>query len=179
MPLKLTESVGGPDVCGAQQPRYFLSILSVCCPDGAMAPWHNLQAMGRMAIAIFKYQELILKCLPSRPGYSLQSVSTIVRIPQANRHLPSTWQWTHLWPPFLPGNRMLCGGVFHITGTSLGFEAVSFSRSGPSTLRTLLYLGLPLSNPIVIERSFMCSTFQVAFLNHQRSRVQSTDTCSA
>jgi hypothetical protein len=57
-----------------------------------MAPWHNLQAMGRMAIAIFKYQELILKRLPSRPGYSLQSVSTIVRIPQANRHLPSTWQ---------------------------------------------------------------------------------------
>jgi serine/arginine repetitive matrix protein 2 len=46
----------------------------------------------------------------------------------------------------------------------LGFKTVLFSRSGPSAL---LYSGLPLSSPIVIKRSFMCDTFQVAFMNHQ------------
>jgi serine/arginine repetitive matrix protein 2 len=56
---------------------------------------------------------------------------------------------------------------FRITGTALGFKTVSFSRSGPSAL---LYSGLPLSSPIVIERSFMRNTFQVAFVNHLSSK---------
>jgi hypothetical protein len=53
---------------------------------------HNLQAMGWMVIAIFKYCELTLKRLLSHLGYRLQSESFIIHIHQIDHRLPSTWQ---------------------------------------------------------------------------------------
>jgi hypothetical protein len=65
--------------------------------------------------------------------------------------------------------RMLTGTIIHdgdIVEIRVGMT-VSFPRSGPSVL---LYSGLPLSSPVVIERSFMCNTFQVTSANHQSSK---------
>jgi hypothetical protein len=49
---------------------------------------------------------------------------------------------------------------FRITGMSLGPKTILLTRSAPNALR---YSGLPLSQPVTIERAFMRNTFQVAF----------------
>jgi hypothetical protein len=73
----------------------------------------------------------------------------------------------NLYLTSLTSQSLVLQGSFDIAGASLGFKTVSFSCLA---LNTLLYLGLPLSSPIVIERSFMCNTFRVAFLDHQSSK---------
>jgi serine/arginine repetitive matrix protein 2 len=91
--------------------------------------------------------------IPTRLTYRLQSEPIIVRIPQADPSLTIHLHGDELIfdPPYLV---FTCSAEasFRITGTALGFKTVSLSRSGPSAL---LYSGLPLSSPIVIERSFM------------------------
>lgn len=114
-------------------------------------------------------QLIVLKRpIPTRLTYRLQSEPIIVRIPQADPSLTIHLHGNELIfdPPYLVFTRS-AEASFRITGTALGFKTVSFSRSGPSAL---LYSGLPLSSPIVIERSFMRNTFQVAFVNHQSSK---------
>ena len=114
-------------------------------------------------------QLIVLKRpIPTRLTYRLQSEPIIVRIPQADPSLTIHLHGNELIfdPPYLVFSRS-AEASFRITGTALGFKTVSFSRSGPSAL---LYSGLPLSSPIVIERSFMRNTFQVAFVNHQSSK---------
>jgi hypothetical protein len=114
-------------------------------------------------------QLIVLKRpMPSRLTYRLQSEPIIVRIPQIDPSLTIHLHGNELIfdPPYLVFNRSP-EASFRITGTALGLKTVSFSRSGPSALQ---YTGLPLSSPIVIERSFMRNTFQVAFVNHQSSK---------
>ena len=113
---------------------------------------------------------MLKRPIPSRLTYRLQSEHIIARIPQAGPSLTIHLRGDELIfdPPYLVFARS-AEASFRITGTSLGFKTVSFSRSGPSAL---LYSGLPLSSPIVIERSFMRNTFQVAFVNHQSSKRQ-------
>ena len=114
-------------------------------------------------------QLIVLKRpIPSRLTYRLQSEPIIVRIPQADPLLTIHLHGNELIfdPPYLVFTRS-AEASFRITGTALGLKTVSFSRSGPSAL---LYTGLPLSSPIVIERSFMRNTFQVAFVNHKNSK---------
>ncbi|KAI0281542.1 hypothetical protein BC826DRAFT_1068957 [Russula brevipes] len=106
--------------------------------------------------------------IPSRLTYRMQSEPIIVRIPQADPSLTIHLHGNELIfdPPYLTFARS-AEASFRITGTALGLKTVSFSRSGSSAL---LYAGLPLSSPIVIERSFMRNTFQLAFVNHQGSK---------
>jgi serine/arginine repetitive matrix protein 2 len=114
-------------------------------------------------------QLIILKRpIPSRLTYRTQSEPIIVRIPQVDPSLTIHLHGNELIfdPPYLTFTRS-AEASFRITGTGLGFKTVSFSRSGPSAL---LYTGLPLSSPIVIERSFMRNTFQLAFVNHEGSK---------
>jgi serine/arginine repetitive matrix protein 2 len=114
-------------------------------------------------------QLIVLKRpIPSRLTYRMQSEPIIVRIPQVDPSLIIHLHGNELIfdPPYLTFTRA-AEASFRITGTSLGLKTVSFSRSGPSAL---LYTGLPLSSPIVIERSFMRNTFQIAFVNHRGSK---------
>ncbi|KAH9056579.1 hypothetical protein EDB87DRAFT_1579298 [Lactarius vividus] len=114
-------------------------------------------------------QLIVLKRpIPSRLTYRMQSEPIIVRIPQADPSLTIHLHGNELIfdPPYLSFTRS-AEASFRITGTGLGLKTVSFSRSGPSAL---LYTGLPLSSPIVIERSFMRNTFQLAFVNHEGSK---------
>ncbi len=114
-------------------------------------------------------QFIVLKRpIPSRLTYRMQSEPIIVRIPQVDPSLTIYLHGNELIfdPPYLTFTRSV-EASFRITGTGLGLKTVSFSRSGPSAL---LYAGLPLSNPIVIERSFMRNTFQLAFVNHEGSK---------
>jgi serine/arginine repetitive matrix protein 2 len=114
-------------------------------------------------------QLIVLKRpISSRLTYRLQSEPIIVRIPQADPSLTIHLHGNELIfdPPYLVFARS-AEASFRITGTALGLKTVSFSRSGSSAP---LYTGLPLSSPIVIERSFMRNTFQVAFANHQSSK---------
>ncbi|KAH9013745.1 hypothetical protein EDB85DRAFT_2076558 [Lactarius pseudohatsudake] len=114
-------------------------------------------------------QLIVLKRpIPSRLTYRMQSEPIIVRIPQVDPSLTIHLHGNELIfdPPYLSFTRS-AEASFRITGTGLGLKTVSFSRSGPSAL---LYTGLPLSSPIVIERSFMRNTFQLAFVNHEGSK---------
>ena len=114
-------------------------------------------------------QLIVLKRpIPSRLTYRMQSEPIIVRIPQVDPSLTIHLHGNEVIfdPPYLSFTRS-AEASFRITGTGLGLKTVSFSRSGPSAL---LYTGLPLSSPIVIERSFMRNTFQLAFVNHEGSK---------
>ncbi|KAH9034827.1 hypothetical protein EDB85DRAFT_2073544 [Lactarius pseudohatsudake] len=113
-------------------------------------------------------QLIVLKRpIPSRLTYRMQSEPIIVRIPQVDPSLTIHLHGNELIfdPPYLSFTRS-AEASFRITGTGLGLKTVSFSRSGPSAL---LYTGLPLSSPIVIERSFMRNTFQLAFRRYMFS----------
>jgi serine/arginine repetitive matrix protein 2 len=114
-------------------------------------------------------QLIVLKRpIPSRLTYRMQSEPIIVRIPQVDPSLTIHLHGNELIfdPPYLSFARS-AEASFRITGTALGLKTVSFSRSGTTAL---LYTGLPLSSSIMIERSFMRNTFQVAFVNHQGSK---------
>ena len=106
--------------------------------------------------------------VPPRLTYRMQSEPIILRIPQPDPNLTIVLHGQDLIfdPPTLTFTRS-AEASFRITGTSLGLKTISFSRSGQAAL---LYSGLPLSSPIVVERSFMRNTFQVAFLNHAQQK---------
>ncbi|KAF8259101.1 hypothetical protein EI94DRAFT_1813952 [Lactarius quietus] len=106
--------------------------------------------------------------IPPRLTYRMRSEPIIVRIPQVDPSLVIHLHGNELIfdPPYLSFTRS-AEASFRITGTGLGLQTISFSRSGKSAL---LYTGLPLSSPIIIERSFMCNTFQLAFVNHEGSK---------
>ncbi|KAI9509498.1 hypothetical protein F5148DRAFT_1187202, partial [Russula earlei] len=100
-------------------------------------------------------QLIVLKRpIPSRLTYRMQSEPIIVRLPQLDPSLTIHLHGNELIfdPPYLTFTRS-AEASFRITGTALGLKTVAFSRSGPSAL----------FSPIVIERSFMRNTFQVAF----------------
>ena len=117
-------------------------------------------------------QLIVLKCpIPSRLTFHMQSEPIIVRIPQVDPSLTIHLHGNELifdlpYLTFMCSTEVLAEALFCITGTGLGFKPISFSCSGSSVL---LYTGLPLSSPIVIERRFMRNTFQLAFVNHEGS----------
>ena len=96
---------------------------------------------------------------PTHLTYCSQSESIMVAFPELTHGSPSIYMATNSSSTCLTLFTHSVEASFHITSTALGFKTVSFSRSGPSTL-----LCLPLSSPIVIKRSFMHNTFQVAFM---------------
>ncbi|KAH9176580.1 hypothetical protein EDB89DRAFT_2112571 [Lactarius sanguifluus] len=106
-------------------------------------------------------QPIVLKRpIPSRLTYRMQSEPIIVRIPQVDPSLTIYLHGNELIfdPPYLSFTRS-AEASFRITGMGLGLKTVS----------ALLYTGLPLSSPIVIERSFMRNTFQLAFRRYMFS----------
>ncbi|KAI0656538.1 hypothetical protein C8Q70DRAFT_921270 [Cubamyces menziesii] len=106
----------------------------------------------------------IKRPLPPRLTYRVQSEPVILRIPQPDPHLTIQLFGQDLVfdPPVL--NFAKSSEVsFRVTGTQLGNKTIIMWRSGPNALA---YSGLPLSSPVVVERSFMRNTFQVAFVNH-------------
>ncbi|KAI8994088.1 hypothetical protein BD414DRAFT_457527 [Trametes punicea] len=106
----------------------------------------------------------IKRPLPPRLTYRVQSEPVVLRIPQADPHLTIQLFGQDLVfdPPVL--NFAKSSEVsFRMTGTQLGSKAIIMWRSGPNALA---YSGLPLSSPVIVERSFMRNTFQVAFVNH-------------
>ncbi|KAI0051205.1 hypothetical protein FA95DRAFT_1554782 [Auriscalpium vulgare] len=107
----------------------------------------------------------IKRPVPARLTYRMQSEPVILRIPQVDPSLTIYLYGQDLIfdPPYLTFTRSP-EASFRITGTSLGAKTITFSRSGPNAL---LYTGLPLSSQLVVERSFMRNTFQLAFTNHE------------
>ncbi|KAI0063594.1 hypothetical protein BV25DRAFT_395576 [Artomyces pyxidatus] len=108
--------------------------------------------------------------VPARLTYRMQSEPVVLRIPQADPSLTIHLHGQDLIfdPPYLTFVRS-AEASFRITGTSLGPKTITFSRSGSTSL---LYTGLPLSNPLIVERSFMRNTFQLAFMNHDGEKRQ-------
>ena len=128
-----------------------------------------LSQAGNSALSTMPDQLIVLKRpIPSRLTYRIQSEPIIVRIPQVDPSLTIHLHGNELIfdPPYLTFTRS-AEASFRITSTGLGFKTVSFSRSRSSAL---LYTGLPLSSPIVIERSFIRNTFQLVFVNHEGSK---------
>ncbi|KAH9940420.1 uncharacterized protein BXZ73DRAFT_98856 [Epithele typhae] len=106
----------------------------------------------------------IKRPLPPRLTYRMQSEPVVLRIPRPDPDLT-----IHLFgqdivfdPPTLTFARSP-EASFRVTGTALGAKSIVMWRAGPNGLA---YAGLPLSSPVVVERSFMRNTFQVAFMNH-------------
>ncbi|KAI0666691.1 hypothetical protein C8Q78DRAFT_983930 [Trametes maxima] len=102
--------------------------------------------------------------LPPRLTYRVQSEPVILRIPQPDPHLTIQLfgQDLEFDPPVLSFAKS-SEVSFRVTGKQLGNKTIVMWRSGPNALA---YSGLPLSSPVVVERSFMRNTFQVAFVNH-------------
>lgn len=107
----------------------------------------------------------IKRILPTRLTYKVQSEPIVIRIPQPDAQLTIQLCGQDLTfdPPELSFSKS-SEASFRVTGTSLGPKKMLMCRSGPNALR---YSGLPLSNPLMVERAFMRNTFQVAFLNHK------------
>ncbi|TFK85563.1 hypothetical protein K466DRAFT_551902 [Polyporus arcularius HHB13444] len=106
----------------------------------------------------------IKRPLPPRLTYRVQSEPVILRIPQPDPQLTIQLFGQDLVfdPPVL--NFAKSSEVsFRVTGTALGNKTIIMWRSGANALA---YSGLPLSSTVIVERSFMRNTFQVAFLNH-------------
>ncbi|TFY76695.1 hypothetical protein EWM64_g7320 [Hericium alpestre] len=110
------------------------------------------------------YSITLKRPVPPRLTYRMQSEPIILRLGQADPTLVIHLHGQDLIfdPPFLTFTRS-AEASFRITGTSLGPKTLNFSRSGQNAL---LYSGLPLSCPVLVERSFMRNTFQLAFANH-------------
>ncbi|RPD63643.1 hypothetical protein L227DRAFT_357362 [Lentinus tigrinus ALCF2SS1-6] len=106
----------------------------------------------------------IKRPLPPRLTYRVQSEPVILRIPQPDPQLTIQLFGQDLVfdPPVLNFSKS-SEVSFRVTGTALGNKTIIMWRSGPNALA---YSGLPLSSSVVVERSFMRNTFQVAFLNH-------------
>lgn len=103
----------------------------------------------------------IKRAIPPRLTYRIQSEPIILRIPQPDPQLNIQLFGQDLVfdPPVLSFAKS-AEASFRVTGTSLGPKTIIMWRSGPNALA---YSGLPLSSPVMVERSFMRNTFQVAF----------------
>lgn len=101
--------------------------------------------------------------LPPRLTYRNASDPIILRIPQPDPQLTIQLFGQDLVfdPPSINFSKS-SEASFRVTGTSLGPKTIVMLRSGPNALA---YSGLPLSSPVVVERAFMRSTFQLAFMN--------------
>ncbi|KAH7925547.1 hypothetical protein BV22DRAFT_1195119 [Leucogyrophana mollusca] len=110
----------------------------------------------------------IKRALPPRLTHRVQSEPIVLRIPQPDPQFSIQLFGQDLIfdPPVLTFAKS-SEASFRITGTSFGPKMMSMLRSGPNAL---LYMGLPQSCPIVVERAFMRNTFQVAFLDHNRRK---------
>ncbi|OCH89006.1 hypothetical protein OBBRIDRAFT_826798 [Obba rivulosa] len=106
----------------------------------------------------------IKRPLPARLTYRQQSDPVILRIPQPDPQLTIQLYGQDLVfdPPALSFAKS-SEASFRVTGNSLGPKSIIMWRSGPNALA---YSGLPLSSPVMVERSFMRNTFQLAFVNH-------------
>ena len=102
--------------------------------------------------------------LPPRLTYRIQSEPVILRIPQLDPQLNIQLFGQDLMfdPPVLSFAKS-AEASFRVTGTSLGPKTIIMWRSGPNALA---YSGMPLSSPVMVERSFMRNTFQAAFKTH-------------
>ncbi|KAJ6587002.1 hypothetical protein DFH09DRAFT_241980 [Mycena vulgaris] len=111
---------------------------------------------------------MIKRPLPTRLTYKVQSDPIILRIQQADPDLTIQLFGQDLVfdPPFLTFARS-SEASFRVTGISLGAKTMIMCRSGANALK---YLGLPLSNSLVVERAFMRNTFEMAFLNHSGAK---------
>ena len=122
---------------------------------------------ARHPSSIAKHPDVVINIkrpLPPRLTYRIQSDPIILRIPQPDAQLTIQLFGQDLVfdPPVLTFSKS-SEVSFRVTGTALGNKTIIMWRSGPNALA---YSGLPLSSPVVVERSFMRNTFQVAFLNH-------------
>lgn len=106
----------------------------------------------------------IKRPIPPRLTYRMQSEPIILRIPQPDPQLNIQLFGQDLMfdPPVLSFAKS-AEASFRVTGTSLGPKTIIMWRSGPNALA---YTGLPLSSSVMVERSFMRNTFQVAFKSH-------------
>ncbi|KAF9012401.1 hypothetical protein BDQ17DRAFT_1419796 [Cyathus striatus] len=122
------------------------------------------QARGSVSQSQLDLPIIIKRPVPARLTYKMQSEPIILRIPQADSYftIQLYGQDLEFDPPVLTFAKSP-EASFRVTGTSLGSKTMIFCRSGPNALK---YSGLPLSNTIVVERTFMRYTFQLAFLNH-------------
>lgn len=102
--------------------------------------------------------------LPPRLTYRIQSEPIILRIPQPDKHLTiQLFGQDLLFDPTVLSFEKSAEQSFRVTGTSLGPKTIIMWRSGPNAL---VYSGLSLSSPVMVERAFMRNTFQMAFQNH-------------
>ncbi|KAH8078041.1 hypothetical protein BXZ70DRAFT_688395 [Cristinia sonorae] len=106
----------------------------------------------------------IKRPLPPRLTYRVQSEPVVLRIPHPDPQFTIQLFGQDLVfdPPTLTFTKS-AEASFRVTGTSLGPKSIIMWRSGPNALA---YTGLPQSSPVVVERSFMRNTFQLAFVNH-------------
>lgn len=107
----------------------------------------------------------IKRPLPLRLTYRTQSDPIILRIPQPDPQLTIQLFGQDLFfEPSVLNFEKSSEVSFRVTGNSLGQKSIVMLRSGPNASA---YTGLPLSSPVVVERAFMRSTFQLAFMNHE------------
>ncbi|CAL1707433.1 unnamed protein product [Somion occarium] len=108
---------------------------------------------------------IIKRPLPSRLTYRVHSDPIVLRIPQPDPQLTiQLFGQDLIFEPAVLNFAKSCEASFRVTGSSLGPKTIIMWRSGPNALA---YSGLPLSSPVIVERAFMRSTFQLAFLNHE------------
>ena len=122
---------------------------------------------ARLPSSVASHPDIIVNIkrpLPPRLTYRIQSEPVILRIPQPDPQLTIQLfgQDLDFDPPMLSFAKS-SEASFRVTGKALGNKTIIMWKSGPNALA---YAGLPLSSPVVVERSFMRNTFQVAFLNH-------------
>lgn len=109
-----------------------------------------------------------MRPLPTRLTYKMQSDPIIIRLPQPDPNLTLHLHGHDLiFEPSVLNFSKSPEASFRITGTSLGSKTLVIRRSGPNAIK---YAGLPLSYSIPVERAFMRNTFQIAFLNHEKSK---------
>ncbi|RXW16721.1 hypothetical protein EST38_g9137 [Candolleomyces aberdarensis] len=109
-----------------------------------------------------------MRPLPTRLTYKMQSDPIIIRLPQPDPNLTLHLHGHDLiFEPSVLNFSKSPEASFRITGTSLGSKTLVIRRSGPNAIK---YTGLPLSYAIPVERAFMRNTFQIAFLNHEKSK---------
>ncbi|THH29195.1 hypothetical protein EUX98_g4997 [Antrodiella citrinella] len=106
----------------------------------------------------------IKRPMPPRLTYRVQSEPVVLRIPHPDPQFAIQLYGQDLIfdPPALTFTKS-AEASFRVTGTSLGPKSIIMWRSGPNALA---YAGLPQSSSVVVERSFMRNTFQLAFANH-------------
>ena len=107
----------------------------------------------------------VKRSLPLRLTYRIQSDPIILRIPQPDPQLTiQLFGKDLLFEPSVLNFEKSSEVSFRVTGSSLGQKTIVMLRTGPNASA---YTGLPLSSPLIVERAFMRSTFQLAFNNHE------------